>query len=375
VTGKFPFFWQAKALSIYCVLMILAVLVATLWPFNFMPSNQATWLPHTNGMRFDQYGVVLSEGPLRPAAGDPGNSCSLELLLRAEAVYSMRSILNFYAPDNPRQFQIKQWNNGLVITRHIAGTRNRATTRFELGDAFLGDRLLVLAITSRPSGTIFYINGKPQVVSRATISPSDFSGQLVLGTSPVDYELWSGEVRGLVVYSKALSPVEVQQHYETWSATGGIGAAPLDRATTQYAFSEGSGRIVHNAIATGPDLEIPKSFTIPHKGFLKNPVQEFEPNWQYVYDVVRNIAGFMPLGFLICAYRTIAHSRARAILAATLTGAVLSFTIEVLQFYIPQRNSGITDILTNTSGAFLGALIAASGAIEMILAKLKSRPA
>jgi VanZ family protein len=40
-----------------------------------------------------------------------------------------------------------------------------------------------------------------------------------------------------------------------------------------------------------------------------------------------------------------------------LCGAAISLTIEILQEYIPGRDSGLLDIFTNTSGTFLGALL------------------
>ncbi len=91
--------------------------------------------------------------------------------------------------------------------------------------------------------------------------------------------------------------------------------------------------------------------------FLTSPWREFDPTWDYVWDVLRNIAGFIPFGFLMCALLLCTQRYSRAILYATLLGALLSFSIELMQAYIPQRASGITDIITNTLGTFLGALL------------------
>ena len=43
---------------------------------------------------------------------------------------------------------------------------------------------------------------------------------------------------------------------------------------------------------------------------------------------------------------------------ATLVGGLLSLTVEFLQYYIPRRDSSLTDVITNTTGSLLGALIA-----------------
>ena len=75
----------------------------------------------------------------------------------------------------------------------------------------------------------------------------------------------------------------------------------------------------------------------------------------------------MPLGFLLCGYLT--RSRGKAILYATWCGGTLSFVIEVLQVYVPQRYSGVTDIITNTTGAAIGAILAWPELLEKLMGK------
>jgi glycopeptide antibiotics resistance protein len=53
-------------------------------------------------------------------------------------------------------------------------------------------------------------------------------------------------------------------------------------------------------------------------------------------------------------------------------GFLFSLTIEIFQYFVPQRNFGVTDII-NTFGAALGALLAQSLIGRMILGFDKSR--
>ena len=100
-----------------------------------------------------------------------------------------------------------------------------------------------------------------------------------------------------------------------------------------------------------------------------SPVKEFEANWHYVHGLLGNIAGFVPLGFIVCAYWGCTHTRRQAILYSILFGGILSFMIEVLQAYIPQRYSGTTDIITNTLGAALGAVLVRPSMVRAILGR------
>lgn len=84
-----------------------------------------------------------------------------------------------------------------------------------------------------------------------------------------------------------------------------------------------------------------------------------------------DIAGFVPLGLIACAYFSWTRSCWKAILIATSACGALSFVIEVLQYYIPPRFSGTTDILTNTLGAAVGAALIRSGAVRQALKETK----
>ncbi|MGB6477849.1 MAG: VanZ family protein, partial [Candidatus Sulfotelmatobacter sp.] len=84
---------------------------------------------------------------------------------------------------------------------------------------------------------------------------------------------------------------------------------------------------------------------------------EFQLSWGYCKDVLINIGGFIPLGFFFCAYFSSVRPLKRAMLTTIVLGGVVSLAIEVLQAFLPTRDSGMTDIITNTLGTGLGALL------------------
>jgi glycopeptide antibiotics resistance protein len=73
--------------------------------------------------------------------------------------------------------------------------------------------------------------------------------------------------------------------------------------------------------------------------------------------VLINIGGFIPLGFVFCAYFSSALHLKRTQLITILLGFTVSLAIEVLQGFIPTRASGMTDVITNTLGTTIGAMV------------------
>jgi VanZ family protein len=128
-----------------------------------------------------------------------------------------------------------------------------------------------------------------------------------------------------------------------------------EKAVGVYLFDErAAGSVVHNAVHGGIDLNIPKRFSLVHQIFLEPFWKEFRATRDYFSDVLVNIAGFVPLGFVFCAHWTSVRRMRHAALATIALGFAVSLTIEVLQSYLPTRYSDTTDVITNTLGTFLG---------------------
>lgn len=80
------------------------------------------------------------------------------------------------------------------------------------------------------------------------------------------------------------------------------------------------------------------------------------PSYVTGFDVAANLIAYFPLGFLGVLAAAPRLLGLRAWGAATLGGAVLSFAMESLQMYIPDRVQSNLDFVTNVGGAALGAI-------------------
>ena len=86
-----------------------------------------------------------------------------------------------------------------------------------------------------------------------------------------------------------------------------------------------------------------------------------------------NVGGFIPFGFCLCAYLSGRLTWASATTSAILIGFAASFVIEYLQAFLPTRDSDTTDVMTNTLGSILGALLYWNGILRSTFQRLVSR--
>jgi VanZ family protein len=83
----------------------------------------------------------------------------------------------------------------------------------------------------------------------------------------------------------------------------------------------------------------------------------FDPMPQYLtaFDVVTNVLGYMPFGALVVLAVYPRWRGALGMVAAFVSGAMLSGTMEAVQTWLPTRVASNLDLAANTIGALLGA--------------------
>jgi len=82
------------------------------------------------------------------------------------------------------------------------------------------------------------------------------------------------------------------------------------------------------------------------------------PPYITAFDLAANVIAYIPLGLLGVLAAAPRLTGAKAWIAATLGGTVLSFLMEALQTYLPDRIESNVDLAANALGAALGASVA-----------------
>jgi VanZ family protein len=356
--------WVIGALA---TVTLCGILVVGLWPFH-APKNQVTWLGSENGLSFGDYGTILSSDFFW-GTGSDSPYCSLEIWLEPALASNDGTIIAFYSPSSPRQFSLRQSLTDLALQRDITHQDHQTNlVRLYVDEAFRKSHIFV-TVTSNGQDTAVYIDG--QLVRRSSrfgLSINDLTGQLIGGNSPKQHNSWSGKLRGLAIYRSELNATQVAQHYEDWTRTGNPTVTQEERVLALYLFDEHTGTIVHNRARPETDLYIPERYVVVHQVLLEPPWREFRAQWSYLKDVFINIVGFIPLGFFFYGYLSSARRIRCATLATVFLGSMVSLTIEILQAYLPTRDSGMTDVITNTLGTCVGIVVCRAATLPLALA-------
>ena len=329
-------------LGAICLAVLCVILTLGLWPFH-APRNAVTWIGDSDGLAFGRYATVWSEGSFdltpRESAG-----WSAELRVHAEP-WHYSTLLSFFDPGNHDRFELRQSITDLEV--------DMGNRRLYVDDV-LRHKPVFVTVTSGNRGTSVYINGVlAKSAPQLHVPVKALRGRLIVGDAPREPDSFRGRIRGLAIYGSELTAGQVSQHYATWTSSGKPAMAGDECRVALYLFNERGGRIVHNAIRPGIDLIIPETYAVVDKWVLHAFWNEFEMSRSYWSAVLKNIVGFVPVGFWFFPFLAACKVR-RAALWTVVAGFSISVTIEVLQAFLPTRDSGTTDMITNTLGTWLG---------------------
>jgi hypothetical protein len=353
-----PLKTESRILFVVCALILAGILTAGLWPFH-APLNDVRWLTKANGVVLGRHGTIFGSGRL--ASSIPRGCCvSIEIWLRPSFAENTGTILAVFKGQGSIPFSLHQSEADLAVQKESTNAHIPAKSGKVLfvDDVFRHRKLMFITITSGVGGTAIYVDGNlARIAPKFRLSAEDFDGQSVFGTSPVVNDSWSGQLHGLAVYQQELTAAQVSRQFETWMAAGRPDIGHGERLLGLYLFDEHEGRTVRDHSGFWSDLYMPERYAILDEKFLEPPWSEFHEHWGYWKNVLINIGGFIPLGFFFCAYLTIANRLSRPELVTVILGATVSLTIEVLQAWLPTRDSGMTDLITNTLGSSIGVML------------------
>ncbi|MGA7352387.1 MAG: VanZ family protein [Acidobacteriaceae bacterium] len=342
-----------------CICILVVILIAGLWPF-LPKKNDVQWLQGENGLRFGHRGIVVSSQAFR-VDRDSG-SCSLEIYLRPGSISGSGTFLALDDNPDPRYvFALRQFDTGLAVQRPALDARGNLVRQWwKTNRVFTEGQSVVLTITAVRGETTLYVDGvQANASSQFGLSSAELNGDLILGNSATQ-DSWHGEIMGLAMYASALTPAEVEEHASRWLQ----GQAPASNNDNDplalYRFDERSGSVIQDRSAAGNSLLIRPRYFLLHPAFLQPVWKPFRSRWDgwmtrgYWSDVVINIVGFIPFGFFFALRFSLTPGIARPRLTALLLGFAISLAIETLQYFLPTRDSSMTDLLNNTIGTALG---------------------
>lgn len=360
--------------------MVAAYFLVGLWPFTFHPPNRVTWLTGRAGLHFEPYGIAYDPAPLpRPAPSDavgPAANFTVELWIEPQdgAANDLLDILTIHNPHLPCDFVLGQWKQDFRL-RATTYPLHRTGKMPEVGvdNALVKGKAQFITVRSDGTGMDFYLDGTmaghfPGYILNAEA----LDGQLILGNSASGKNPWTGRFLGLALHNRALDPADITWRYALWTQGRAFTNAP--GLTAWYRFDEGRGQQVKDFSANRHQLFIPAIFQPVHRDFLIAPLQDAVYDHPNYPGIAVNILGFVPFGFCFFLYRRSLKQEQWVLntLRVVITGAAISLAIEVIQTWLPNRVSSTTDLLTNTIGTLLGAVLAL--AIRSRIAEAKAAP-
>ena len=337
-----------RILPILCIMISSGLLLAGLWPLNFFPGNNARWLPDQKALRFGRHGIAYSPKPFTV----PGETLDfrmpilfgLKIRPLGEPGNSIPRILSICDDHFRELFFVGQWKNHLIVgLANGQGSSSETYRETSVDDIFRKNEPLMLGIHSDNSGLSIFAGGR-LVKFKAGYSLSRLSGLparvlLVAGNSPTGESPWEGDLLDLSIE-------QYTGRTEDPKGTGMTFTHPVEK----------SGALLRTGGKIPVEFFVPSTYRPLKKKVLFPPWKQTHLYRSFWKDVIVNILGFIPFGFFFSAWlrKPTTGNDLPAVLLVALLGAGISLAIELLQVFLPTRDSSLTDVINNILGTGAG---------------------
>jgi VanZ family protein len=348
--------------------IVAGYFIMGLWPFTFRPPNRVSWLVDRTGLHFETDGVAYDPASL-PALGLSGaarQSANFTMELWVEANYEPANdvfyILTIHNRRLPFDFVLCQWQREFLLRATTQHPQPAGKIR-EVGvsGALPERKARFITVRGDGAGTDFYLDGlSAEHFPQFVLNAEALDGQLILGNDASGKHSWTGRLFGLAIYNQALDASEIAQHHVLWTQGHARQLVKAPGLTELYLFDEGGGQQAEDSSGHRHHVIIPAIYQVIHKEFLIPPWKDIAYDRPNYLDIVVNILGFVPFGFCFFLHCRLPRPNqwATNALFVVLAGAAVSLTIEVIQAWLPNRVSSMTDLLSNTAGTLLGVVLA-----------------
>ncbi|NLG19208.1 MAG: VanZ family protein [Fibrobacter sp.] len=333
------------ATTVLFAISLAGIFFAGLWPFNFFPPNKVTWNQKENSLSFRRSSIAfISEIP-EEIGSEPGFTIDLKIKPFTRYPGSLPRILSI-GRMKEEYLIIGQWKSGIVfrVFDNYLGEYNEVG----YGKAFLSKKPVQITLSSGPHGTTIFIDGKAVRSYKKTLMSkhSRLGGTVVLGNSITGDQPWNGDFMHLSIRQGLYTPNTVSD-----SRNDLLRFDFTTKKQPEYYVSSGRYK--------DTKLIVPVRFSPPFKKVLTPFWIDFKPDKHYLFDVILNLIGFVPSGFLLGLILVLCKVKTRKALIITLVVlASVSLTIELLQVTLPSRTSQLSDLILNGSGGLIGGVIA-----------------
>lgn len=331
-----------RFLEVISLILCIGFFLFGLWPFKFYQKNEVKWLESDNGISFYGQGIIYSSESYSTFSQTKSITIKIGLQPMKECACGLNRILSAYDSKQTETFFIAQWKTNLILgISNPISENHQPLKKIGIKGVLLNGRKTFLTISSGKEGTRIYIDGKLEKVnSHFSIfeNNKNFAFNIILGNSPTGKHYWTGNIYSFGISDNSLTKNE--------------------RINSQYLFNEKSRTNAKSLLNLGRDLIIPSKFIMLKKTILIPPWKECDVIFCNIKDTLINIAGFVPFGFFFFAYLRIGRglSYRSSLLFTILAGLGISLTIELLQVFLPTRNSSLTDLICNIAGTAIGIL-------------------